>query len=44
MISPFLLRRLKRVVLKELPSKMETVLYSRMEGEQKRIYTASAPH
>ena len=42
MIGPFLLRRLKRDVLKELPSKMETVLYSRMEGEQKRIYTASA--
>ena len=42
MIGPFLLRRLKKDVLKELPSKMETVLYSRMEGEQKRIYTASA--
>lgn len=42
MIGPFLLRRLKRDVLRELPSKMETVLYSRMEGEQKRIYTASA--
>ena len=37
MIGPFLLRRLKRDVLRELPSKMETVLYSRMEGEQKRI-------
>lgn len=42
MTGPFLLRRLKRDVLKELPDKMETVLYSRMEGEQKRIYTASA--
>ena len=42
MIGPFLLRRLKKDVLKELPSKMETVLYSQMEGEQKRIYTASA--
>ena len=42
MTGPFLLRRLKKDVLKELPAKMETVLYSQMEGEQKRLYAASA--
>ena len=42
MTGPFLMRRLKRDVLKELPGKLETVLYSQMEGEQKRLYAASA--
>ncbi len=42
MTSPFILRRLKRDVLKELPEKLETVSYSRMEEEQKRLYTAAA--
>lgn len=42
MTGPFLMRRLKKDVLKELPAKMETVLYSRMEGEQKRLYDANA--
>ena len=42
MTGPFLLRRLKKDVLKELPDKMETVLFSQMEGEQKRLYTANA--
>ena len=40
--GPFLLRRLKKDVLKELPDKLETVLYSAMEGEQKKLYQASA--
>lgn len=42
MTGPFLLRRLKKDVLKELPDKLETVLYSAMEGEQKRLYAANA--
>lgn len=40
--GPFILRRLKKDVLKELPDKLETVLYSAMEGEQKRLYAAGA--
>lgn len=40
--GPFILRRLKKDVLKELPEKLETVLYSAMEGEQKRLYGAHA--
>lgn len=40
--GPFILRRMKKDVLKELPDKLETVLYSAMEGEQKRLYTANA--
>lgn len=40
--GPFILRRLKRDVLKELPGKLENVVYSRMEKEQKELYTASA--
>ena len=39
---PFLLRRLKTDVLKDLPEKLETTVYSRMDGEQKKLYTASA--
>ena len=40
--GPFILRRLKKDVLKELPDKLETVLYSSMEGEQKKLYAAGA--
>lgn len=42
MIAPFVLRRLKRDVLKELPDKLETVVYSKLGGEQKTLYTAHA--
>ena len=42
MTGPFIMRRLKKDVLKELPEKLETVLYSAMEGEQKRLYQANA--
>ncbi|MCQ4638233.1 DEAD/DEAH box helicase [Anaerovorax odorimutans] len=42
MISPFILRRLKRDVLKELPDKNETIVYARMEKEQEAIYRANA--
>lgn len=40
--APFILRRLKSDVLKELPPKLETVVYSRGEGKQKELYTAQA--
>ncbi len=40
--GPFILRRLKRDVLKELPEKLETVIYSRAESEQRQIYNAYA--
>lgn len=41
-IGPFVLRRLKKDVLKELPEKMETVVYSKLEGEQRKVYSAYA--
>lgn len=42
MIRPFVLRRLKTDVLKELPDKSETVIYSKLEGEQQDLYSANA--
>ncbi len=39
-ISPFLLRRTKDEVAKELPDKVETVLYCEMGEEQRKIYDA----
>ena len=39
-VRPFILRRLKKDVLKELPDKVEEVVYARMEGEQSSIYQA----
>lgn len=42
LIGPFVLRRLKTDVLKELPEKLETVVYSMPEKEQKEVYTAHA--
>lgn len=40
MIRPFVLRRIKKDVLKELPEKIETNLYSSMTKEQKTVYLA----
>lgn len=40
--APFVLRRLKKDVLKDLPDKLETVVYSMAEEEQKQLYTAHA--
>lgn len=42
LMKPFVLRRLKQDVLKELPEKLETVVYSRMETGQKQLYAAYA--
>lgn len=40
MISPFVLRRLKKDVLKDLPDKLEKVHYVMLEGEQQKLYDA----
>ena len=40
MIRPFVLRRLKKDVLKDLPDKLEKNMYAIMEGEQKELYQA----
>lgn len=40
MIGPFILRRLKKNVLTELPDKNEENVFVRMEGEQKELYDA----
>jgi SNF2 family DNA or RNA helicase len=44
LIGPFILRRLKKDVLKELPDKLETVVYSAFDKEQKDLYHANAYH
>ncbi|MDR0519039.1 MAG: DEAD/DEAH box helicase [Clostridiales Family XIII bacterium] len=38
--SPFIMRRMKADVLKELPEKVETVLLAQMESKQRKVYTA----
>ena len=38
MIEPFILRRVKKEVLTELPDKTVTVLYNEMQEEQQKIY------
>ena len=40
MIRPFVLRRLKRDVLKDLPDKLEKDMFSLLESEQKELYEA----
>ena len=40
MIAPFILRRMKKDVLKDLPPKMEEVYYASLTGEQKQLYEA----
>lgn len=41
MIEPFVLRRLKRDVLKDLPPKLEEVKYAALEDMQKKLYDAT---
>ncbi len=41
-ISPFILRRTKEQVAKELPNKTEMVIYCAMGAEQRRVYDAYA--
>ena len=40
MVRPFILRRLKKDVLTDLPDKLEECMYAHMEGEQWKLYCA----
>ena len=40
LLYPFILRRTKEQVAKDLPEKMETVLFCEMEEEQRKVYDA----
>src|SRR5688500_19620562 len=40
LLYPFILRRTKEQVAKDLPDKIETILYCEMEDEQRSIYDA----
>ena len=40
MIRPFVLRRLKKDVQKDLPAKMEEAVFTKLEGEQEKLYNA----
>lgn len=40
MIGPFVLRRLKKDVLTDLPDKLEENIYAKLEGEQQKLYDA----
>ncbi|MCC8050351.1 MAG: SNF2 helicase associated domain-containing protein [Clostridiales bacterium] len=44
MTGPFILRRLKEDVLKDLPDKLEEVRYVRMEKEQQQLYDGQVVH
>ncbi len=39
-IHPFILRRTKEMVAKELPPKIEDIIYCQMEEEQRKVYDA----
>lgn len=41
LVEPFMMRRVKTNVLRDLPDKLESVFYAQMEGEQRRLYVAS---
>ena len=43
-VAPFVLRRVKKDVLKELPDKTETIMYSKMEEEQQKVYNSYLLH
>ncbi len=40
MVTPFVLRRLKADVLKDLPEKLEEIRYAGMESQQRKLYDA----
>lgn len=44
MVAPFILRRLKTDVLKDLPDKLEENRYVRFEPEQQKLYDAQLTH
>ncbi|MEG0323060.1 MAG: DEAD/DEAH box helicase, partial [Raoultibacter sp.] len=41
LVEPFMMRRVKTKVLRDLPDKLESVFYAHMEGEQRQLYVAS---
>ena len=41
LVGPFILRRTKKEVLSDLPDKIESVVYTKLEGEQRRLYDAN---
>ncbi len=44
MVGPFILRRLKEDVLKDLPDKIEEVRFSRFDTSQRKLYDAQVTH
>lgn len=44
MVAPFILRRLKQDVLKDLPDKLEEVHFARFESVQQQVYDAQVAH
>ena len=44
MVSPFILRRLKQQVLKDLPDKLEETRYAHLEDRQQLLYDAQVLH
>ncbi|MBR5565029.1 MAG: SNF2 helicase associated domain-containing protein [Roseburia sp.] len=44
MVSPFIMRRLKQDVLKDLPDKLEEIQYARFEAKQQQIYDGQVVH
>ncbi len=44
MVAPFILRRLKGDVLKDLPEKLEEIRYAAFEDPQKKLYDAQVAH
>ncbi len=44
MVSPFILRRVKKDVLKDLPEKLEEVRYAKLENQQRKLYDGQVAH
>lgn len=44
MVAPFILRRLKTDVLKDLPDKIEEIRYAKLEQKQQQLYDAQVVH
>jgi len=44
MVSPFILRRLKQDVLKDLPEKLEEIQFARFDAKQQQIYDGQVVH
>ncbi len=44
MVSPFILRRMKKQVLKDLPDKIEEARYVKLDASQQKLYNAQVVH